>query len=210
MNSHTSAEVNGQSIGLVSAIFDGESQMSKAVMDYILQQIVWKDAFLGYPCCCSSDSGAVIGSFSCVINKVRMLTTPLPLNNILNIVTVCVILNYMASPALGGICSIQALNGQTPDVSFLQYFSFFEPVYYQVDDNEPDYTVPSASNEKKRYLDGFADNVGMPSLKKSLLRILTNPFIGLLAAVLSILLRITNWNPVQARAPHCLLQICFQ
>ena len=36
MNSHTSAEVKGQSIGHVSAILDGESQTSKEVMDYIL------------------------------------------------------------------------------------------------------------------------------------------------------------------------------
>ena len=36
MNSHTSVEVKGQSIGLVTAILDGGSQMSKEVMDYIL------------------------------------------------------------------------------------------------------------------------------------------------------------------------------
>ena len=35
MNSHTSAEVKGQSIGLVTAIVDGESPLSKEVMDYI-------------------------------------------------------------------------------------------------------------------------------------------------------------------------------
>ena len=57
----------GWSIGLVTAIVDGESQMSKEVMDHILQQIVQKDTFPGYPCCCSNDSGAVIGPFGCVI-----------------------------------------------------------------------------------------------------------------------------------------------
>ena len=37
MNSCTSAEVKGQSIGLVfTAIADGESQLSKEVMDYVL------------------------------------------------------------------------------------------------------------------------------------------------------------------------------
>ena len=36
MNSHTSVEVKGWSIGLATAILDGESQMSKEVMDYIL------------------------------------------------------------------------------------------------------------------------------------------------------------------------------
>ena len=36
MNSPTSAEVKGQSIGLLTAIVDGESQTSKEVTDYIL------------------------------------------------------------------------------------------------------------------------------------------------------------------------------
>ena len=36
MNSRTSAEVKGWSIGLVTAIVDGESQSSKEVMNYIL------------------------------------------------------------------------------------------------------------------------------------------------------------------------------
>ena len=36
MNSHTSVEVKGWSIGLVTAILDGESQTSKEVMDFIL------------------------------------------------------------------------------------------------------------------------------------------------------------------------------
>ena len=36
MNSHTSAEVKGCSIGLVTANVDGESQLSKEVMNYIL------------------------------------------------------------------------------------------------------------------------------------------------------------------------------
>ena len=58
MNFHTAAEVKGQSIGLVTAIHDRESQTSKLVMDYVLLQIVGKDEFPGYPCCCSSDSGA--------------------------------------------------------------------------------------------------------------------------------------------------------
>ena len=36
MNSHTSAELKGWSIGLVTAIVDGESQLLQEVMDYIL------------------------------------------------------------------------------------------------------------------------------------------------------------------------------
>ena len=36
MNCHTSAEVKGDSIGLVTAIVDGESQLAKEVVNYIL------------------------------------------------------------------------------------------------------------------------------------------------------------------------------
>ena len=36
MNSHTSTEVKGWSIGLVAAILDGESQLSREVIDYVL------------------------------------------------------------------------------------------------------------------------------------------------------------------------------
>ena len=35
MNLHTSVAVKGQSIGLFTAIVDGESQLSKEVMNYI-------------------------------------------------------------------------------------------------------------------------------------------------------------------------------
>ena len=35
MNSHTSVAVKGQSIGLVTASVDGESQSSKQAMNYI-------------------------------------------------------------------------------------------------------------------------------------------------------------------------------
>ena len=56
MNSCTSLEIKGPSIGLVTAIVDGESQSSKEVMDYILWEIAQKDLLPGYPCCCSSDN----------------------------------------------------------------------------------------------------------------------------------------------------------
>ena len=36
MHSHTSAEVQGQSMCLVTAIVDGESKLSKEVTNYIL------------------------------------------------------------------------------------------------------------------------------------------------------------------------------
>ena len=71
-----------------------------------------------------------------------------------------VVLHHLASPTLQGICPVQALEGTTPDISFLLHFSFYEPVYYRIDSSEPDLNFPSSSNEKKGYWVGFADNQG--------------------------------------------------
>ena len=73
---------------------------------------------------------------------------------------ICVVLNHLASPTLQGICPVQALEGTTPDISFLLHFSFYEPVYDRIDSSEPDLNFPSSSNEKKGYWVGFADNQG--------------------------------------------------
>ena len=73
---------------------------------------------------------------------------------------ICVVLNHLASPTLQGICPVQALEGTTPDISFMLHFSFYEPVYYRIDSSEPDLKFPSSSTEKKGYLVSFADNQG--------------------------------------------------
>ena len=67
---------------------------------------------------------------------------------LLCLVYVCALLNVMASPALNRITPIQALTGQVPDISHFLHFSFSEPVYYKVDENEPDHKFPSQCNEK--------------------------------------------------------------
>ena len=73
---------------------------------------------------------------------------------------ICVVFNHLASPTLQGICSVHALQGTTPDVSFMLHFSFYEPVYYRIDSSEPDLNFSSSSNEKKGYWVSFADNQG--------------------------------------------------
>ena len=73
---------------------------------------------------------------------------------------ICVVLNPLASPTLQGICPVQALEGTTPDISFMLHFSFYEPVYYRIDSSEPDLNFPSSSNEKKGYWVNFAVNQG--------------------------------------------------
>ena len=71
---------------------------------------------------------------------------------------VCNFLNATASPALEGLTPLQALTGQVPDISHFLRFSFWEPVYYKVDDSEPDHRFPSQSNEKRGHWGGFADH----------------------------------------------------
>ena len=73
---------------------------------------------------------------------------------------ICVVLNYLASIPLQGICPVQALQGTTPDISFMPHTSFYEPVYYRIEFSEPDFYLPSSSNEKKGYWVGFAANQG--------------------------------------------------
>ena len=69
-----------------------------------------------------------------------------------------VVLHHLASPTLQGICPVQALQGPTPDISFMLHTLFFEPVYYRIEFSEPDFHLPSSSNEKKGYWVSFADN----------------------------------------------------
>ena len=71
-----------------------------------------------------------------------------------------VVLHHLASPTLQGICPVQALQETTPDISFMPHTSFYEPVYYRIEFSEPDFHLPSSSNEKKGYWIGFATNQG--------------------------------------------------
>ena len=73
---------------------------------------------------------------------------------------ICVELHHLASPTLQGICPVQALQGTTPDISFMLHSSIYEPVYYRIDSSEPDLNFTSSSNEDKGYWVGFADNPG--------------------------------------------------
>ena len=79
---------------------------------------------------------------------------------LLCILYVCHLLNATASPALGGLTPLQALTGQVPDISHFLHFSFWEPIYYKVDESKPDHRFPSQSNEKRGHWVGFAENKG--------------------------------------------------
>ena len=67
---------------------------------------------------------------------------------LLYLLYVCSLLNVTASTAFRGLTPIQALTGQVPDISHFLHFSYWVPVYYKVDENEPDHKFPSQSNEK--------------------------------------------------------------
>ena len=79
---------------------------------------------------------------------------------LLCVLYVCSLVNATASPALGGLTPLQALTGEVPDISHFLHFSFWEPIYYKVDESEPDHRFPSQSNEKRGHWVGFADNKG--------------------------------------------------
>jgi hypothetical protein len=69
---------------------------------------------------------------------------------------VCLLLNHLASSALGWKCPQQVLTGQTPDISKFLHFSFYEPVYYHSYSD----AFPSASNEEQGWWVGIAIHVG--------------------------------------------------
>jgi len=75
---------------------------------------------------------------------------------LLALIYVSLLLNHLASAALGWKPPLQVLTGQTPDISPFLHFLFFEPVYYHAyGDN-----FPSASNEKQGWWVGVATHVG--------------------------------------------------
>ena len=96
---------------------------------------------------------------------------------------VCNLLNASASPALGGLTPLQALTGQVPDISHFLHFSFWEPIYYKVDESELDHKFPSQSNEKRGHWVGFADNKEINLPGRSLLMTLTLSSSDLLSGV---------------------------
>ena len=117
---------------------------------------------------------------------------------------ICVVLNHLASPTLQGICPVQALEGSTPDISFMLHFSFYEPVYYRIDSSEPDLNFPSSSNEKKGYWVGFADNQGDRLTWRISLRILKRASFVLAFEVPSKLQQTSVLHHLQGRGPHFL------
>ena len=89
------------------------------------------------------------GAVKRYINTLMKLTGAQAPCWLLCLVYVCALLSVRASHALDGITPIQALTGQFTDISHFLHFSFWEPVCYKVDENEPAHKFPSQSNEKR-------------------------------------------------------------
>jgi hypothetical protein len=66
------------------------------------------------------------------------------------------LLNHLASSALGWKTHMQALTFQTPDISKFPHFSFYELVYYHLYSD----TYTSASNEEQGWWVAVATHVG--------------------------------------------------
>ena len=69
---------------------------------------------------------------------------------------VCFLLNHTASAALAYATPLQRATGSTPDISPLLRFTWYEPVYYKVDDS----AFPSESREELGRFVGIAEHVG--------------------------------------------------
>ena len=117
---------------------------------------------------------------------------------------ICVVLNHLASPTLQGICPVQALQGTTPDVSFMLHFSFYEPVYYRIDSSEPDLNFPSSSMKRRVIGSVLPTTKVTVSPGGSSLRILKRSSFVLAFEVLSELQQTSILPHLQGRGPHFL------
>ena len=117
---------------------------------------------------------------------------------------ICVVLHHLASLTLQGICLVQALQGTTPDISFMLHTSFYEPVYYMIESSEPDFHLPSSSKEKKGYWVGLPTTQVTVSPGGSSLRILKRSSFVLAFNVPSELQQTSVLHHLQGRGPHFL------
>jgi len=69
---------------------------------------------------------------------------------------VCFVMNHLATAHLNYCTPMEALTGQTPDISPLLSFHFWELVYYL---DPSDESFPSATKEKLGHFVGIAESV---------------------------------------------------
>ena len=87
----------------------------------------------------------------------KLSCTGAPANTwLLCLLYVCCLLDCLACQSLQWCTPLEALEGSTPDISPLLRFSFWDPVYYKLDDSD----FPSGSTEGRGRWVGIAENVG--------------------------------------------------
>ena len=83
--------------------------------------------------------------------------TSAPANTwLLCLLYVCFLLNYLVCQSLKWQTLLEALEGSTPNISPSLHFSFWDLVYYKLDDSD----FPSGSTEERGHWVGIAENVG--------------------------------------------------
>jgi hypothetical protein len=71
------------------------------------------------------------------------------------------ILNRLSTPSLNGKTPrLSMINSQIPDISIIQYYRFYEPVYYAHYDSSTKTQPVDTTSERLGYLAGFSANVG--------------------------------------------------
>ena len=75
---------------------------------------------------------------------------------LLCLINVCYLLNYIACTALDREIPFIALTGSTPDISIILLFTFYQPVFYAIYDQN----FPSESEERAGYWVGFGEHCG--------------------------------------------------
>ena len=94
-----------------------------------------------------------------LVNLILKMSGAPPSTWLLALLYVCYILNRTATPSLNWRTPLEILDGDTPDISAILQFEFWEPVYYSPLDGENP-SFPSESQQKRGRFVGFAETVG--------------------------------------------------
>ena len=72
----------------------------------------------------------------------------------------CFIMNRLAVASIGGRTPSEKAHGQTPDISMIPRFEFWEPVHYSRKETVGGKNFPSESDKEKGRFVGFSEDVG--------------------------------------------------
>jgi hypothetical protein len=92
------------------------------------------------------------GTLKAATNHVMNFSGALADTWLLALMYVCILLNHLASSALGWKTPLQVLTGQTPDILKFLHFLFYKPVYFHSYSG----SFTSSSNEEQGWWVGIA------------------------------------------------------